>query len=70
MSKKDSLRSTNYTEYKETAMFQDSFALLTSNSSSLPLFTHVICLQGSNIPERKLSHHSGVIVRELNIVQN
>ena len=50
-------------------MFHDSFHLLPSNSSSLPLFTYVTCLQGRFIPEKKLSHHAAVILRELNILQ-
>ena len=49
-------------------MFQVFPPLLLSNSSSLPLFRHVMCLQGRFIPE-KLSHHAAVILRELNILQ-
>ena len=50
-------------------MCRDSFSLLPPNSNSLPLFTHVTCLQGRFIPEKKLSHRTAVILRQLNILK-
>ena len=55
-------------EYKGISAFQDFFPLLPSKSCSVPLFRHVICLQGRLILE-KLSHHAAVILRELNKLQ-